>query len=187
MNEEIELILDDTKEQMQKTIAHLENELAKIRAGKASPQMLDSIFVDYYGVNSPLRNVANVNTPDPRTIMIQPYEKSLLQQIEKAIMQANLGLNPQNDGNFIRVNVPPLTEERRRDLLKQAKAEGEQCRVSIRSIRREANEYIKKMMKEGLPEDLAKDAETKVQILTDSYTAKADKHLEIKEKEIFTV
>ncbi len=188
MTEEVKLTLDDSKEQMEVAVSHLESELSKIRAGKASTQMLDGIYVDYYGTRTPLAQVANVNTPDARTLAIQPWEKTLLQTIEKAIQAANLGLNPQNDGTIIRINVPPLTEERRRDLAKRAKAEAENAKVTIRNIRRDANEMIKSLVKgEGLTEDLAKDAETKIQVLTDSYIAKMDKHLEIKDKEIMTI
>lgn len=187
MEEEVSFILDHAKEQMQKAIMHLDAELLKIRAGKASPQMLEGVFVDYYGANVPLSNVANVNTSDARTLVVQPWEKNMLHPIEKAIAAANLGLNPQNDGTLIRINVPLLTEDRRKDLVKQSKAEAENAKVSIRSIRREANESIKKEQKEGLPEDVAKDAEAKVQQLTDSNIKKVDERLEIKEKEIMTV
>lgn len=187
MNEDIQFGIDTAREQMEEALAHLENELKKIRAGKASPMMLDSIVVPYYGSNQPLKNVANVNTTDARTIVIQPFEKALLQEIEKAIINGNLGFNPMNDGSLIRINVPPLTEERRRDLVKQTKAELEHCKVSIRNARKEANDYIKGLVKDGLSEDLGKDAEAKVQLLTDSYSEKADKHLDAKEKEIMTV
>lgn len=187
MNEDLEFLLDHAKEQMQKAVTHLDTELLKIRAGKASTQMLEGIFVDYYGANSPLGNVANVSTPDARTLAIQPWEKSMLGPIEKAIQAANLGFNPSNDGTIIRINVPPLTEERRKNLVKQSKAEGENAKVSIRSIRRDSNEAIKKLQKEGLPEDAGKDAETKIQALTDSYIVKVDALMEKKEKDIMTV
>ncbi|MDQ3191975.1 MAG: ribosome recycling factor [Bacteroidota bacterium] len=187
MEEEVSFILDHAKEQMQKAILHLDAELLKIRAGKASPQMLEGVYVDYYGSNVPLSNVANVNTSDARTLVIQPWEKAMLHPIEKAIAAANLGLNPQNDGTLIRINVPLLTEERRKDLVKQSKAEAENAKVSIRSIRREANEAVKKSQKEGLPEDMAKDAEAKIQQATDSSIVKVEERLEIKEKEIMTV
>lgn len=172
---------------MEKAISHLESELAKIRAGKANPAMLEGIMVDYYGTNTPLNQVANVNTPDARSIVIQPWEKSMLTPIEKAIQAANLGLNPQNDGVIIRIMVPPLTEERRRDLVKKAKSEAEDAKIGLRSARKEAIDEIKKLQKDGLPEDEAKDAETKIQQLTDNYSVKCDKHLEAKEKEILTV
>ena len=187
MTDEINLIIDDMKVHMDKAIDHLEVELAKVRAGKANPSMLDSVQVDYYGVTTPLSQVANVNTPDARTLVIQPWEKSMIEPVEKAIHSANLGFNPQNDGTVVRINVPPLTEERRIDLVKKAKGEGENTKVSIRNIRRDANEHIKKEQKGGLPEDMAKDAEDMVQELTNNYISKIDKHLEIKEKEIMTV
>jgi ribosome recycling factor len=187
MEDELAFVLDHAKEQMQKTLLHLDSELLKIRAGKASPQMLDGIYVDYYGANTPLANVANINTPDARTLAIQPWEKSMLGAIDKAIQAANLGLNPQNDGSIIRINVPQLTEERRKDLVKQSKAEAEDAKVGIRSIRRDANESIKKLQKDGLAEDLSKDAEAKVQQLTDNHITKVDERLEKKEKEIMTV
>ena len=187
MNEELEFLLDHAKEQMQKAITHLEAELLKIRAGKASTQMLEGIYVDYYGANSALSNVANVSTPDARTLAIQPWEKAMLGPIEKAIQAANLGFNPSNDGTIIRINVPPLTEERRKNLGKQSKNEGENAKVSIRSIRRDANESIKKLQKDGLPEDMGKDGETKIQALTDSYIVKVDALIEKKEKDIMTV
>lgn len=187
MTEEIQLILDDAAEQMNKALEHLESELLKIRAGKANPQMLEGVKVDYYGSIVPISQVANINTPDARSLTVQPWEKPMLAPIEKAIQAANLGLNPQNDGALIRINVPPLTEERRKDLVKQAKAVAENAKVSIRNIRREANELIKKEQKDGLPEDLAKAAEDQVQKLTDTHSSKADAHLEKKEKEIMTV
>ena len=184
MSEEVKFIIDETKDQMDKTITHLESELGKVRAGKASPQMLDGIYVDYYGTNTALNQVANVNTPDARTIVVQPWEKSMLSPIEKAIQAANLGFNPQNDGVVVRIVVPPLTEERRKELVKKAKAEAEHGKVGVRNLRRDANEMIKKA---GLPEDVVKEAETKIQTLTDGYIVKIDKHLEVKEKEIMTV
>lgn len=187
MNELVKPQLDASTALMDKAISHLEAELAKIRAGKASAQMLDGIYVDYYGNNTPLNQIANINTPDARTLVIQPWEKQMLGVIEKAIFGSNIGLTPMNDGQMIRINIPPLTEERRISLVKQSKTEAENCKVSIRTIRRDANEAIKKMQKDGLAEDLAKDAEVRIQQLTDSYILKADKHLEIKEKEIMTV
>jgi ribosome recycling factor len=184
---DVKPILDQIQDHMQKAISHLESELAKIRAGKASPAMLDGLMVDYYGAMTPLNQVASVNTPEARTIIIQPWEKSLIRNIEKAIIDANLGMTPANDGLVVRINVPPLSEERRRDLVKRAKAEGEHAKVGIRNLRRDANESIKKAQKSGLPEDLAKDAEAKTQKITDDFIAKVDKHLEAKEKEIMTV
>ena len=187
MNEDIQFILDDTKEQMEKCLSHLEAELVKVRAGKASPTMLESILVDYYGSKTPLNQVASINTADARTLVIQPWEKATLTPIEKAIMAANLGLNPQNDGVLIRILVPALTEERRKELVKKAKAEAENAKVSIRTIRKEANEELKKLLKNNVPEDEIKESEVKVQQLTDGFVVKCDKHLEIKEKEIMTV
>ncbi len=187
MSEEVDFILDDTKENMQKGIAHLETELTKIRAGKANTQMLEGIYVEYYGAPTPIGQVANVTVVDARTIGIQPWEKNMLQPIERAIMAANLGINPQNDGVLIRLFLPPLTEERRRELVKRVNGEGEQSKVAIRSIRRDSIEQIKKLQKDGLSEDVAKDAEKEVQELTDRYIALIEKHLEAKEKEIMTV
>lgn len=185
--EEIEFILDSTKESMAGSIAHLEKEFLNIRAGKASPQMLGSVFVDYYGSQTPLSQVANVNVPDARTITIQPYEKSMLQTIEKAIMIANLGFNPMNNGDNIIISVPPLTEERRRDLVKQAKSEAEDAKISIRNARKDANTDIKKLEKDGTSEDLCKGAEDDIQKLTDSFIRKVDEHLVTKEAEIMKV
>jgi ribosome recycling factor len=185
--EEIEFILDSTKESMVGSIAHLEKEFLNIRAGKASPQMLGSVFVDYYGSQTPLSQVSNVNVPDARTITIQPYEKSMLQTIEKAIMVANLGFNPMNNGENIIISVPPLTEERRRDLVKQAKSEAEDAKISIRNARKDANTDIKKLEKEGTSEDVCKSAEEDIQKLTDSFIRKVEEHLVIKEAEIMKV
>lgn len=187
MSEEIEFLMDVTKEKMDKTIEHLDHQLIKVRAGKANPGMLEGIMVDYYGSMTPLQQVANINTPDPRTIAIQPWEKPMIVPIEKAIMAANLGLNPENNGELIRINVPPLTEERRRDLVKQVKREAEEARISLRNIRREANEELKKMLKDGLAEDTQKDAELDVQKLTDSYSVIIENHINIKEKDILTI
>jgi ribosome recycling factor len=187
MNEIAKKVIDQMESNMGKAVAHLENELLKIRAGKANPQMLEGIYVDYYGSSTPLSQVANVNTPDARTLVIQPWEKNMLPIIEKAIQAANLGLNPQNDGTIIRINVPPLTEERRKDLVKKCKTEGEHGKVSIRTLRKEANDAIKKDLKKGITEDEAKEAEDKIQKVTDQYIIKVDKHLETKEKEIMTV
>jgi ribosome recycling factor len=187
MNEDVQFYLDDAKEKMDKAIEHLKNELVKVRAGKASPQMLDGLQVDYYGNSTPLSQVANVNTPDPRTIAIQPWEKKMIDPIEKAILAANLGFNPMNNGEVIRINVPVLTEERRKSLVKQARAEGEHARVSVRNARRDANEEFKKLIKDGLSEDEGKDAEAEVQKLTDVYYKKIDELLEKKEQDILTV
>eukprot|EP01155_Anaeramoeba_flamelloides_P021894 Anaeramoba_flamelloidesa593773_10.p1 GENE.a593773_10~~a593773_10.p1 ORF type:complete len:188 (-),score=19.44 a593773_10:16-579(-) len=187
MTEEIEILLEMAQEKMDKAISHLEHELVKIRAGKASPGMLDGVMVDYYGSMTPLQQVANVNTPDPRTIAIQPWEKAMIQPIEKAIMVANLGFNPENNGEVVRINVPPLTEERRKDLVKQAKKEAEDARISIRNVRRDSNEELKKMKKDGLGEDIEKDAEAEVQKLTDQYSKIVDEHIAKKEKDILTI
>ena len=185
MNEEITFIVDSTKEAMDKAIKHLEKQFVNIRAGKASPAMLGSVMVDYYGSQTPLSQVANVNTPDGRTITVQPWEKNMLQAIEKAIMIANLGFNPMNNGDLIIISVPPLTEERRRDLAKQAKAEAEDAKVGVRSARKDANNDIKKT--EDASEDLQKNAEADVQALTDKYVKKIDDILAAKEAEIMTV
>lgn len=184
MNEEIEFIIDSSKEQMQNAIEHLIKELRAIRAGKASPSMLANIMVDYYGSQTPLNQVANVNTPDARTISIQPWEKQMLQEIEKAIMIANIGFNPMNNGENIIINVPPLTEERRRDLVKQAKAEAEHAKIGIRNARKDANNEVKKL---EISDDLKKNTETDIQTLTDSFVKKVDELLAVKEKEIMTV
>ncbi|OUV72705.1 MAG: ribosome recycling factor [Flavobacteriales bacterium TMED123] len=187
MIEEVKFHLDVTKEQMEESIRHLELVLAKIRAGKANPQMLNSVQVDYYGSSTPISQMANVNTPDAQTISIQPWDKSVLQDVEKAIMEANLGFTPMNNGEMIMINIPPLTEERRLELVKQAKAEAEQCKISIRSVRQKANDEIKKLAKDGLSEDMEKDAEAEVQKLTDSYIQKTEDHFSTKEKEILTI
>jgi ribosome recycling factor len=179
--------LDSAKGLMEKAISHLEMELQKVRAGKANPAMLENVMVDYYGSRVPISNTASVNTQDARTLIIQPWEKSMLTPIEKAIQMANLGLNPQNDGVIIRIMVPPLTEERRRELSKTARNLGEEAKVAIRNVRKDAMEQIKKLQKAGLPEDEAKDAESKTQTLTDSHVQKVEKHIEQKEKEIMTV
>ena len=185
--EEIEFILDSTKESMNGSIAHLEKEFLNIRAGKATPQMLGGVFVDYYGSQTPLSQVANVNVPDARTITVTPWEKSMLHPIEKAIMIANLGFNPMNNGDNIIISVPPLTEERRRDLVKQAKAEAEDAKIGIRNARKDANTDIKKLEKDGTSEDVCKKAEEDVQKLTEAYIKKIEEHLVIKEAEIMKV
>jgi ribosome recycling factor len=187
MTEEINFILDSTKESMEGSIAHLEKEFLNIRAGKASPQMIGGVFVDYYGAQTPLSQVANINVPDARTITIQPYEKSMLQPIEKAIMVANIGFNPMNNGDNIIISVPPLTEERRKDLVKQAKSEAEDAKIGIRNSRKDANTDIKKLEKDGTSEDICKSAEESVQKLTDAFIKKIEDHLAIKEAEIMKV
>jgi ribosome recycling factor len=180
-------LINDARSQMQKSIEHLEIELSKVRAGRANPSMLDGVHVDYYGTNMPLSQVSNISVPDARTLMIQPWEKAMVSPIEKAVLAANLGFNPQNDGMVIRINVPALTEERRKDLVKKAKAEAEHAKVAIRSLRREANEKLKNEVKQHVAEDVIKDAEDKIQKMTDQFIAAVDKHLEQKEKEIMTV
>lgn len=172
---------------MSKAINHLEAELTKIRAGKANPQMLDGIVVDYYGTPTLIGQVGNISVMDARTLTIQPWEKNMLQPIERAIIASNIGINPQNDGNIIRLFLPPLTEERRRDLVKRSQGEGEQTKVAIRNIRRDAIESIKKGQKNGLSEDAAKDAETGVQQTTDKYIAIVEKYLASKERDIMAV
>lgn len=185
--EEIDFILDSTQESMNNSIAHLEKEFLNIRAGKASPAMLGGVFVDYYGSQTPLSQVANVNVPDARTITVTPWEKSMLQPIEKAIMIANIGFNPMNNGDNIIISVPALTEERRRDLVKQAKAEAEDAKIGIRNVRKDANTDIKKLEKDGVSEDACKGAEESVQELTNSYIKKIDELLVLKEAEIMKV
>jgi len=187
MNEEIELVLEEARERMQKALEHLEYELARLRAGRATPNLLDGITVDYYGVNSPLSQVSNIHTPDPKTIMIQPWEKTMLGTIEKAIMAANIGLVPVNNGEVIRINIPPLTQERRQQLVKQVRNEGETAKISIRNSRKWANDELKKLLMEGLPEDLEKDAAEEVQKMTTDFSAKVDKVIGVKEKDIMTV
>lgn len=187
MTEELSMIMEDAADSMKKAISHLEAELVKIRAGKANPQMLDGIVVDYYGSNTPISQVANIIATDARTITVQPWERNMLQPIERAIINSNIGINPQNDSVMIRMFLPPMTEERRRELVKRCNGEGEHSKVAIRSIRREAIEHIKKLQKDGLSEDAAKDAEADVQELTDKHISLVEKHLASKEKEIMAV
>jgi ribosome recycling factor len=187
MAEDIPSIVSGAEEHMNKAITHLETELVKIRAGKANPQMLDGIMVDYYGSPMQINQVANISVMDARTLSIQPWEKNMLQPIERAIIAANIGINPQNDGALIRIFLPPLTEERRKELVKKCQAEGEHSKVAIRNIRRDAIEQIKKLQKNGLSEDAAKDAETSVQQVTDKFISAVEKHLGAKEKEIMSV
>jgi ribosome recycling factor len=187
MNEEVELIIEETKDRMQKDLDHLEHELARLRAGRATPVLLDGITVDYYGVNSPLAQVSNINTPDPKTILIQPWEKTMLGTIEKAIMAANIGLTPVNNGEVIRINIPPLTEDRRHQLVKQVRNEGEIAKISLRNARKWANDELKRMLKDGLPEDIEKEATDNVQEMTHAYAAKIDKVMATKEKDVMTV
>ncbi len=187
MSEEVQFCLDVAKEGMQTALMHLEKEMQKVRAGKASPQMVEGLRIDYYGTMTPLNQMANVSAPDPKTIFIQPWDKSALQSIEKAILSANLGFNPINDGMVIRIPVPPLTEERRKDYVKKAKTEAENTRVVIRGIRREANETAKALEKKNISEDEIKKLGTDIQKLTDDYIKKVDNIVTAKEKDIMTV
>ena len=175
------------KEKMQKAIEYLEAELLIVRAGKANPAIFHNVMIDYYGTVTPLPQVSSITTPDAKTILIQPWDKSMIAPIEKAIMAANIGFTPQNNGEQVRINVPALTEERRRDLVKQIKAEGEQARISVRNARRDGVEQVKKFQKDGLPEDVVKDTEVELQKLTDNFNKKVDELLEKKEKDIMTV
>ena len=187
MNEEVDLIIEDTEDNMKNAITHLQKTLVKIRAGKANARMLDGVQADYYGTATPISQVANISTSDARTIVIQPWEKQMIAPIEKAIMAANLGFNPDNNGEVIRINIPMLTEERRGLLVKQVKHEGEEAKISLRSSRRDAMEMLKKMKDDGLSEDMEKRAEDTVQKLTDSYYVKVEKLIEEKEKDIMTI
>ncbi|CAN5828583.1 ribosome recycling factor [soil metagenome] len=187
MTEDLEMVKMDTESSMNKAISHLEAELLKIRAGKANPNMLDGIVAEYYGSPTPIAQIANISVLDARTISVQPWEKNMLQPIERAIIASNIGINPQNDGNFIRLFLPPLTEERRKELVKRCNSEGEQGKVSIRNIRRDAIEQIKKLQKDGLSEDVARNAEEEMQELTNNYINIVEKHLDRKEKEIMVV
>lgn len=184
MNEEVSFILDAARESMDLAVTHLEREFIKIRAGKASPAMLSGVVVEYYGTQTPLSQVSNINTPDGRTLTVQPWEKSLLSEIETSIMNANLGFNPMNNGEIIIINVPPLTEERRKQLVKQAKAEAEDAKVSVRNARQDANKELRDL---DISEDMEKNAEVDVQELTDSYIRRVDSLLEHKELEIMKV
>jgi len=187
MSDELNKIREHAQDGMNKAISHLETELVKIRAGKATPGLLDGIVVDYYGNPTPINQVGNISVADARTLTIQPWEKNMLQPIERAIIAANIGITPQNDGNMIRLFMPPLTEERRKELVKRSHAEGEHSKVAIRNIRRDAMEQIKKLQKNGLSEDVCKDAEKGIQEMTDKFISLVDKHLAAKEKEIMTV
>ena len=187
IEEQIQKQVNEAKSSMKESVNYLSEELSKLRAGKATPQMLDGVQVDYYGAKTPLNQLATINTPDPSTILINPFDKSQMKSIEKGIEQANLGLNPQNDGSVIRVNVPPLTEERRKELVRYVKNESENAKVSIRNKRKEVNTYIKKMTKEGLAEDQAKGYEDEIQKMTDQNIKKIDDLLKQKEEEIMKV
>lgn len=187
MDEEVQLYIEDAQEKMEAAIQHLEKELSKVRAGRANPKILNDIQVDYYGSPTPLSQVANVSAPDPRTIAVQPWEKKMIPEIEKAIMSANIGLNPENNGELIRLNIPALTNERRKDLVKQCKNEAENAKVSIRNARRDANDQLKKLIKDGLSEDVEKDAEAEVQKITDNFGKKVEILFNEKEKDIMTI
>lgn len=185
--EEIDFYLEHAQELMDKSVVHLTEELVKIRAGKASPNMLDGLSVEYYGNPTPVNQVATVNTPDARTISIKPWEKNMISEIEKAIINSDLGLNPQNDGELIRINIPTLTEERRKNLVKQAKAEAENGKISIRNVRKDTNDSLKKLLKDGASEDEVKTAEDEVQKMTDEHVKKIDEILLQKEEDIMTI
>lgn len=187
MTDESQFCLDEAKEGMEHAMLHLDHEFQKIRAGKANPQMLEGVRADYYGAMTPIENIANISTPDPRQIVVQPWEKAMISPIEKAIINSNLGFNPQNNGELIRIAVPPLTEERRKDLVKRAKAESESSKISVRNIRRSAMEAAKKLEKDGIPEDEIKVLEKEIQDITNLYIDKVEKLFVIKEKDIMTV
>ncbi len=187
MNEEVQFVIDAAKERMDKAIKHLEVELGSLRAGKANPRMLDTVMVDYYGNQTPINQVANIGTPDPKTIAIQPWEKTMIEPIERAIINANLGFAPMNNGEIIRINIPALTEERRKTLVKQVHSEGESAKVSIRSARKDANDEIKQLEKDGLSEDESKTASDDVQKVTDQYGEKIDKIVKTKEEDIMKI
>ena len=185
--EDIQSILSNTKDAMEKAMQHLEKELLKIRAGKASPLMLDGVIVDYYGTPTPIAQVGSITSPDPRTLVIQPWDKSILPTIERAIINANLGFSPGNDGDIIRINVPTPTEERRKELVKQAKAEGEHSRVGIRGARHDGLNHVKNLVKDGMSEDEGKRADEQIENMSKSYNNKVDDILKSKEAEVMTV
>lgn len=187
MTEELQLIYDEFKSSNQKSLDHLENELLKVRAGKATPSMLTGVMVDYYGSPTPIQQVANINTMDARTITVQAWEKNMLNEIAKGIMNANLGLNPQNNGEQLIIQVPPLTEERRRDLVKKAKSEGEHAKVGVRNNRKDALDMVKSMKADGLSEDMSKDAENEIQNITNVFIKRVDDLVDAKEKDIMTI
>lgn len=187
MTEELNMVYDEFKASNNKSISHLEAELLKIRAGKATPSMLHSVMVDYYGSPTPIQQVANIGVMDARTLTVQPWEKPLLGEVAKGIINANLGFAPQDNGEMLIITIPPLTEERRRDLVKRAKAEAENAKVSIRSHRKDAMDMVKGLKDEGLSEDLQKDAESEIQNITNSFTNKIDELLDAKEKDMMTI
>ncbi|MFN4910144.1 MAG: ribosome recycling factor [Flavobacteriales bacterium] len=187
MTEDLDLIFDEFRESNEKTLTHLEAELTKVRAGKASPAMLQGVMIEYYGALTPIQQVANINNMDARTLVVQPWEKPMLNDIARGIMNANLGLNPQNNGEQLIISVPPLTEERRRDLVKRAKSECENAKVGIRNHRKDAMDMIKDLKNEGLSEDLAKGAEDEVQQITNGFIKRIDDVFDAKEKDVMTV
>ncbi len=187
MTEEAQMCLDETGESMENALLHLEREFQKLRAGKASPQLLEGVKVDYYGTLTPIEQTANINTPDPRQIIVQPWDKSIIADIEKAIHKANLGFNPKKEGEGLRITVPPLTEERRKEMVKKAKSEAENAKISIRNSRRSSNDFAKELEKEGLPEDEVKKLQDEIQALTNKFSIKVDEIFEAKEKDIMTV
>jgi ribosome recycling factor len=187
MIEDLQMIYDELKQSNRRSIIHLENELLKIRAGKATPSMLSSVMVDYYGAPTPILQVANINTLDARTLTVQAWERNMLPEIAKGIINSNLGLNPQNNGEQLIISIPPLTEERRRDMVKKARAEGEHAKVGIRNNRKDAIDMVKDLKSEGLSEDLAKDAEGEIQAITNSFIKKIDDEVDQKEKDIMTI
>jgi ribosome recycling factor len=187
MTEELQMIYDEFKNSNNRSISHLDAELTKIRAGKATPSMLSSVMVDYYGSPTPIQQVANITTMDARTITVQPWEKTMLNEIAKGIINSNLGFAPQNNGEVLIISVPPLTEERRRDLVKRAKAEAEHAKVAIRNNRKDALDMVKDLKSEGLSEDMSKDAETEIQNITNGFVKKVDELVELKEKDIMTI
>jgi ribosome recycling factor len=187
MNEDVQMVYEMAKEHMEKALEHLDNELNRIRAGKANVHILDGVLADYYGTPTPLNQVSNISTPDAKTIMVQPWEKTMINPIEKALMVSNVGITPSNNGEVIRLIIPQLTEERRRDLVKQVKNEGENARVSVRNSRREAKDEFKTMQKDGLSEDEVKDADDLIQKLTDEFTEKVEKIVEAKDQDIMTI
>lgn len=187
MTEELQLIYDEFKSSSQKSLDHLEHELLKVRAGKATPSMLTGVMVDYYGSPTPIQQVANIGTMDARTLTVQAWEKNMLNEIAKGIMNANLGLNPQNNGEQLIIQIPPLTEERRRDLVKKAKSEGEHAKVGVRNNRKDALDMVKSLKADGLSEDMAKDAENEIQTITNGFIKKVDELVDAKERDIMTI
>ncbi|HEY3372351.1 MAG TPA: ribosome recycling factor [Prolixibacteraceae bacterium] len=187
MQEEVQMVIDICRERMENALAHLDKELVHIRAGKASPRMLDTVVVNYYGSMVPISQVSNISTPDARTIVVQPWEKPMIHPIEKAIINSNLGFNPDNNGEIIRINVPAPTEQRRKEMVKTVNKEGEIAKISLRSARKDANDSLKKLLKDGLSEDLEKDAADEVQNLITDFSKKVDKMLDEKNVEVLTI